>query len=262
MNAALFIDPSTGKMRIGYDTTNNSVYSALSIYGPDYDSNISQLFVADTAAYAEGQGGAITLGGKYTTTSEDKTFFGKIAGLKANNTGDDLAGYLAFYTRPTGPSTSFIERMRIAETGDIGIGTTNPTEKLEVNGTVKATSFEGDGSQLTGMNVISVPVGTILAWAKDIPGVPLLPDGFVECNGQTLNDTESLLNGTVIPDLNGIIGVQRFLRGSESSGNTGGSESHNHGSRGLSSGMLECATTNDANHLPPYYEVVWIMRVK
>ncbi|MBC8549376.1 MAG: hypothetical protein H8D23_06965 [Candidatus Brocadiales bacterium] len=36
--------------------------------------------------------------------------------------------------------------------GDVGIGTDAPSEKLEVNGNVKADSFIGDGSQLTGIS--------------------------------------------------------------------------------------------------------------
>ena len=34
-------------------------------------------------------------------------------------------------------------------TGRVGVGNTNPTETVDVAGTVKATTFKGDGSQLT-----------------------------------------------------------------------------------------------------------------
>ncbi len=68
---------------------------------------------------------------------------------------------------------------------------------------------------------VETPVGAIVAWHKNlfaaaaIPTTPTLPGNFVECNGQTLNDPDSILNGAVIPNLNG---QGRFLRGSATSG--------------------------------------------
>lgn len=133
----------------------------------------------------------------------------------------------------------------------------------------------------------AIPIGTILAWAKSIPGVPALPYGWEECNGQTLNDTESPLNGQVIPNLNG---ENRFLRGNAVSGGVGGGP-HNHewvsyhatpgalivtqslGARNRSydsqgnqipiqSNLAGSHFTELKDTNPYYYNVVWIIRVK
>ena len=78
--------------------------------------------------------------------------------------------------------------------GNVGIGTTNPTEMLEVNGNVKATKFEGFGI---------VPIGSIVAWHANVTTPALeLPDGWVKCEGGTISDPDSPIVGKAIPDLN------------------------------------------------------------
>ncbi len=44
------------------------------------------------------------------------------------------------------------DQFLIRASGGVGIGTSSPTQQLEVEGTVKATSFVGDGSGLTGLS--------------------------------------------------------------------------------------------------------------
>lgn len=111
-----------------------------------------------------------------------------------------------------------------------------------------------------------VPIGAIIPWAKNLVGVPPLSDNFVECNGQILDDLESPLHGQTIPNLNG---ENRFLRGNSVSGATAGSETHSHSIGTSASAHYDGGdvkghpgSTSSASSLPPYYGVVWIMRVK
>ena len=95
------------------------------------------------------------------------------------------------------------------------------------------------------------PVGTIVAWVKGMTGLPSLPTGWAECDGT--NGTPNLSN--------------RFLRGTTlQTGSTGGSDTHAHGfnlnSDGAQHGTASATgSTNAANHLPPYVEVVWIIKI-
>ncbi len=67
-----------------------------------------------------------------------------------------------------------------------------------------------------------VPRGSIIAWHKSLTGTPNLPDGWVECNGQTISDAASVYNGQTVPNLNGQFQSHHsrgvFLRGDVSSG--------------------------------------------
>nr|MCS5590603.1 hypothetical protein [Candidatus Thioglobus sp.] len=61
-----------------------------------------------------------------------------------------------FYFRNYANATT----LTILQDGNVGIGTTSPTEKLEVSGTVKATSFSGDGSNLSGIDALPSQTGS------------------------------------------------------------------------------------------------------
>ena len=133
-----------------------------------------------------------------------------------------------------------------------------------MNGKITATSILGDGSGITGIKSTpaSVPVGVIVAWAKNLSGVPGLPANYVECNGQTLSDISSPLNGKVIPDLNGkASGKGSLLSGSTGSG---GTNLHTHDYTDYWAGGTNPHTmtthTKVANRSE--YQVVWIMRIK
>lgn len=59
----------------------------------------------------------------------------------------------------------------------------------------------------------ALPVGTVVAWLSHMGGE--LPDGWLECNGQTVEDPRSPLHRQALPDLNG---RRLTLRGGPTSG--------------------------------------------
>jgi hypothetical protein len=132
------------------------------------------------------------------------------------------------------------------------------------------------------MSLGSVPIGAIVAWDKSLTGVPALPANFVECNGQTISDAASPLNGQTVRNLNG---NNQFLRGNATSGGSGGASTHSHtyaGTTDLEDGDTDVqdnsgsptsvaaaghihtysGATVAASSLPPFIDVVWIMRIK
>lgn len=120
--------------------------------------------------------------------------------------------------------------------GSVGVGTQQPMEKLQVAGNIKADTFIGYGV---------VPVGSVIAWHKSLPGTPALPDGWVECNGQVIADPQSVYNGQTAPDLNN---RGLFIRGSTVSGTYQADQLQSHTHK--DAGHADSSHDTDHNNTP------------
>ena len=124
--------------------------------------------------------------------------------------------------------------------------------------------IDAQAAQLVTLGTL-VPIGGVIPWFKDTPGVPGLPANFVECNGQFLSDPASPLNGQLMPDIN--TGAQRFLRGALSSGTLGGIDSFataQADNSGINPPVTFVTTefSPGAVPFPPYVTAVFVIRVR
>lgn len=202
----------------------------------------------------------------------------------------------------------------ITATGDVGIGTADPKGILDVASQTRGMLMPRMTSQqrlaisapLEGTEVYDTTahakllfngqrwleigadaIGTIKAWHKSLAGTPELPWGWVECNGGTLDDDESLYDGVQMPALNGSArdgstSSGLFLRGNPISGlleedataknslsasttaNVIGGGAAALGSQnviGFGTATVTLAST-DSETRPANMSVVWIIRVK
>ncbi len=102
----------------------------------------SNLSIITTDAAANNAGGSLLLGGA-NGQGVSPFGFGQIKGAK--EPGGTWGGYLAFFT--TQNNSGMYERLRIDSNGNVGIGTTGPTSKLNVdNGDIKVTNSAGAGA--------------------------------------------------------------------------------------------------------------------
>ena len=120
----------------------------------------------DLTSMAQGVGGGIQFGGKYHSNGT-LAGFASISGIKENALDNDFSSALVFTTR-VNPGTQS-EKMRISSAGNVGIGTTAPSAKLDVRDT---NNFQVTPNQsAAGEFPTSVLINSVGA------GLTLLPDG-------------------------------------------------------------------------------------
>jgi hypothetical protein len=165
---------STGNVGIG--TTGPQSKLSVDDTNKANSTNGSNLLIRTTDTATIDMGGVIALGGNYNSTTNWAPF-GTIRGAKENVTADNYAGYLQFNTIAHG--SVFTEKMRITSAGNVGIGTTSPGTKLDVNGVIRGTSFSANGFDATGLSGIHI-IGGVYSGNGQILAYNYPSSGYVD----------------------------------------------------------------------------------
>lgn len=151
-------------------------------------------------------GGVVMKGGADVASSGNAVL--NVEGVATDT--DYIDMYVSGGTNKTRP---LVLQNNSAGTGDVGIGTATPSEKLEVAGNVKATKFKGDGSELTNVpypvTSVAGKTGAVTLAASDVGAIATvenltvsdslsytMTDGTIKAGFQKIdNDTHMVLVG-------------------------------------------------------------------
>ncbi|MBN8578547.1 MAG: tail fiber domain-containing protein [Cytophagales bacterium] len=120
---------------------------------------------------------------------------------------------IRFETTSSG-STTRLERMRITESGDLGLGTTSPSFKMDVSGSIRAVSFITSSDKRLKTNIVKIENvlqnlnkigGFTYTFNNDKSGSMLLPEG--RRYGFLAQEIQSIFPELVTADNDGYLAV-------------------------------------------------------
>ncbi|MBX5484122.1 MAG: hypothetical protein IRZ16_20035 [Myxococcaceae bacterium] len=202
---ALWVVDRAGALQLGQEQPDNA--ARLRVAGGDlrFDGEGRQIgFAADGSVRAH-PGQSLTFSQKdRTLTLRDPGTIRFVAGVTAEN-------------EPAG--------VCLQPNGNVGVGTRSPDNPLTVEGAIYASGgfVFPDGTVQTTAE-IPVPIGTVIDWWRPNADIQV-PDAWQICDGRTVTDPASPLNGVQLPDLG-----DRFILGAADAASMGpvGSDSHHH----------------------------------
>lgn len=189
-----FLNPSTNRVGIG----TNAPLEVLDVRGnAQFGTNDTTNFIAFRGLTADGNGGyGFTYIGNRLYSGSDKSELVIYQGNDADNAGGPdrirlMSGEHRFQTtnvnilNTTFPTiardTNFIDRMIIKSDGKIGVGTTSPSDLLDINGTARVRTL---GATSNSDNIVYADA-----------------NGVLKRGAQTANQTSKLLNYIAIDDV-------------------------------------------------------------
>jgi hypothetical protein len=160
---------SSGNVGIGTDSPVAKLDIRMSdsngVYGRGRDGNLN----LENTNTSVTEGGWLSISGYMGNAAQSGQYqMGFVSGGKQTTAADgDYGGYLTLWTTSSGANgeanSGAYERMRIDSSGNVGIGTNNPSSKLTVNGTIESLKDSFSSSNEGGQITLRAPSGSTTA---------------------------------------------------------------------------------------------------